>query len=355
MFRFAEPSYFTWLLLVVPILAFAVWMGKRQKLKLEKALGKKLYPFLTSSVSLNRRRWKWALEVFVLIFAIIALARPQLGTGTEEVKSEGIELIIAFDVSSSMLTEDVRPSRIEFAKREVFRLIEQLSGDKVGVVAFAGSAALVAPMTTDRSALKMFVDSLSTSSVGSQGTEFRKALSVAQSAFERGGVDTEDETVSVTRAILLVSDGEDNEPGAVKMAEELVKKGTYIFSLAFGTEKGGPIPVRSSTGDLRGYKKDSKGQTVLSATKGTILKKLAEIGKGSFYHATFGGNVTGKIVSDINSLQKTKFENQVITTYSERYQIFLIFALIIGLIEILLAERYAGREIWRGRFETPQR
>ena len=365
MFRFASPESFFWLWFL-PLRAFALFYFVRQdKSVLQKALGPRMHPFLTSSLSMPKRRLKWILEGLVLVFAIFALARPQLGAGSESIKSEGIELIIAFDVSSSMLAEDVKPSRLEFAKREVFRLIDTMTGSKVGVVAFAGSAALSAPMTTDRSALKMFVDSLSPSSVGSQGTEFRRALLEAESAFERGsdvddGSEEEEETSSeeplpVTRAILIVSDGEDNEPGALAAAESLAKKGIHIFSLAFGTEKGAPIPVRASNGTVRGYKRDANGKTILSSTKGTVLKKLAEVGKGSFYFATFGGNAIPRIANDINQLEKTKFEDEVITTYSEKYQILLLVALLLALLEIFLGERFTGREVWKGRFEIPYR
>lgn len=354
MFRFENPSAFLWLWCVPAVVGLGVYLARRHERKIASVLGDRLRPFLTSSLSPARRKWKWMLEVLVLIFAVIALARPQMGTSQEEIKSQGIELLLAVDVSSSMLAEDVRPSRLDFAKREIFRLVDQLSGNKIGVVAFAGSAALVAPMTTDLAALKMYIDALSPDSVSSQGTEFKKALLESREAFKRGGVGP-DEQAAVTRAILLLSDGEDNEPGALETAKELRKEGIRIFSLAFGTEKGAPIPVRDSQGEMRGYKKDTKGQTVLSQTKGTVLRELARTGDGSFYHVTFGGNAVDRVVSDINRLEKTEFENQMVTNYSERYQWILFFALVFALIELALGERFRGREIWRGRFEAPQR
>src|SRR5690606_30759086 len=156
-------------------------------------------------------------------------------------------------------------------------------------------------------------------SVSSQGTEFKKALLESREAFKRGGV-AEEEQAAVTRAILVLSDGEDNEPGALEAAKELRKEGVRIFALGFGTEKGAPIPIRDSQGEMRGYKKDTKGQTVLSQTKGTVLRELARAGEGSFYHATFGGNAIEQVVGDIDRLEKTEFENQTVTNYSERYQ-----------------------------------
>lgn len=353
-FRFANPAAFHWLWLVPVVWLSGKYLYKKHQVRITGAFGEKLTPFLTASVSTARRRWKLFLEVMTIAFFVMALARPQVSTGEEEIKSQGVELIIAIDVSTSMLAEDVKPSRLDFAKTELSKLLDQLPGDKVGVVAFAGAAALLSPMSTDKSALKMFIDSLDTSSVSTQGTEFRKALLEAKEAFARGGNNDDDPTTSTTRVILIASDGEDNEPGAIETANALGKEGIRIFSLAFGTEKGAPIPVRDSYGNLRGYKKDSSGQTILSQTRGTVLKQLAKSGQGSFYHATFGSGAIDAIVADINKLEKAEFESQVITNYGERYQIFLFFGLLLALIEFSLGERATKGRIWKGRFEVAE-
>lgn len=350
-FRFANPLAFQLLWALPLVIAAGIYLNKQSRLKIENALGKKLTPFLTSSVSLIRRRWKFVLESLVIFFFVLALARLQAGHSEGEIKSEGVEMIFAVDVSQSMLAEDVRPSRLEFAKKELSKLLDRLGGDKVGVVAFAGSAALVAPMSTDKAALKMFIESLDTNSVSAQGTEFRRALAEADSAFERGGADTDEET-RVTRVVIVASDGEDNEPGALDMAEKLKDKGIRIFGLAFGTEKGAPIPVRDSRGVVRGYKKDRQGKVVLSQTKGTVLRKISEKGGGSFYHATFGADIAGALARDIGRLEKSEFESQRVKNYSERYQIFLLIALLLALIEIFISERSKGRRLWKGRFEA---
>jgi Ca-activated chloride channel family protein len=282
---------------------------------------------------------------------IVALARPQMGDSKQEIKAEGIELVFVVDVSDSMLAEDVRPNRLEQAKTELSKLIDLMPGNKIGIVAFAGSAAVMSPLTTDPSSLKMYLESLSPASVSSQGTNFQAAIEEAAEAFKRGGVDP-DETVKVTRVILIASDGEDHEPGAVAAAEKLTKEGTRIFSLAYGTEKGAPIPVRDAMGFMRGYKKDKAGQTVLTTVKGDALQALAEAGKGSFYHASFGGSHLQKIVSDIDKLEKTQFESEIATQYDERFQIFVFLAIMIALFEILLGERAPLSRIWKGRFEV---
>ncbi len=352
MFRFANPQYLHFLWLVPVIFILARYMNKKAKQKIATHLGEKLTPYLTASVSLSKRKLKLWLELGAIVFFIIALAQPQLGESQQEIKSQGVEMMIAVDVSNSMLAEDVKPNRLEFAKSELMKLIDQMPGNKVGLIAFAGSAALVSPITTDASALKMFIESLSVDTVSSQGTVIEKALLEAKDAFKRGGVDG-DETNRVTRVILIASDGEDQEPNALKISEDLVKEGTHIFTMAFGTEKGAPIPDRDGTGYLRGYRKDKSGQIVTTRTTGEELKKLAQAGQGSFYHATFGGNHVKLLAEDINKLEKTDFSSSIATQYEERFQIFLTIGLILAFLELLLADRRRQFRLWRGRFEVP--
>ncbi|MCB0362153.1 MAG: VWA domain-containing protein, partial [Bdellovibrionales bacterium] len=322
-YRFADPIFLQFLYLLPLLFIFAYVVDRRQKRILSQQLGSKLVTFLTSSVSLIRRRWKLVLELVAIGLFIIALARPQAGTSQQKVKSEGIEIVILFDVSNSMYAEDVKPSRLDLAKKEVERLLDLMSGDRVGLIAFAGSAIVLSPVTTDLSAIKMYVESLSPQTVYSQGTEFAKALQEAKGAFQRGGIDTGDQS-TVTRAILIVSDGEDQEPGATKLAKELADDGVRIFAMGVGTEKGGPIPVRDDFGNLRAYRKDQNGKVILSQTKGTLLKELASEGRGSFHHATFGGNAPRLLYDDIRKLEQSEFGSALMVNYDEKYQGFLV-------------------------------
>lgn len=353
MYRFANPQAFQWLWLIPIILVIFFVMEARARRRLAKNLGPKASGFLTANVSRFKRRLKLGLQCIALVFFIIALARPQSGKSLQKVKSEGVEMIIAFDVSSSMLAEDVRPSRLEHAKAEIGRLLDLLSGDKVGLVAFAGSAVLVSPLTVDKSALKLFLQSLSPLSVETQGTVFRKALSEATGAFERGGSDT-DEGSRVTRVILLVSDGEDQEEGAMEEVRKLAAVGVRIFSLSVGTEHGAPIPLRDERGYVQGYKKDRQGREIVSKTKGTVLRDLAAAGKGSFYSASFGGAEAKMIKEDLDKLEKAEFDSEMATNYDERYQAFLLIGLIIAILELLIGERRAAGRIWKGRFEVAE-
>lgn len=351
--RWSDPQYLFLLILIPFFYFFAVYWGRRKLKILQRNFGEKVLPFLMSGVSQNKFHFKLILLSLALVPLVLALARPQFGETKENIKSLGVELMVLFDVSQSMLAEDVSPSRLEFAKSEVIRFLDQVPGSKVGLVAFAGSAALISPITTDSSALKMFVESLTTESISTQGTEFKMALEQAEAAFERGG-QGEDPSVKVTRVILIVSDGEDQEPGAITAAENLVTKGVRIFSVAVGTEKGGSIPLRDSNGFLRGYKKDSSGQVIISTSKGEILKSLAQAGKGSFYTASFGGTYLKQLVEDIDKLEKTEFDSKTLVNYQERYQLFLLFGILLVMLEVFISHKAPEYSLWRGRFQVKQ-
>nr|BFD60336.1 VWA domain-containing protein [Bdellovibrio sp. CKG001]BFD63751.1 VWA domain-containing protein [Bdellovibrio sp. HM001] len=352
MFRFENIAAFNYLWLIPVIILIGIFFDRRSRKQMETAIGSRLYPFLSSSVSRKKRSIKTALQVLAVLCFVLALARPQMGESQQEVKSEGVEIIFAVDVSESMMAEDVKPSRLAQAKAELSRLVDLMPGNKVGIVAFAGSAALLSPLTNDPGAIKMYLESLEPSSVSSQGTNFTEALKISKEAFERGGVTTDD-TVKVTRVILIASDGEDHEQGALDEAKKMAQEGIRIFSLAYGTEKGGAIPVRDGMGFLKGYKKDRQGQTILTTVKGDALRALAEAGQGSFYFATFGGEQTKLLVEDISKLEKAQFDTTMAVQYEERFQTILMIGVIIALLELFLGERRTSFRFWKGRYEVP--
>jgi Ca-activated chloride channel family protein len=352
MFRFENMAAFNYLWVIPAIIIIGYFFDRRSKKTMETAIGSRLYPFLSSSVSHKKRAIKTTLQVIAVFFFVLALARPQFGQSKQEVKSEGVEIIFAVDVSESMMAEDVKPNRLTQAKTELSRLVDQMPGNKIGVMAFAGTSALLSPLTNDPGAVKMYIDALDTNSVSTQGTNFQDLLANAKDAFERGGVSTDD-TVKVTRVILIASDGEDHEQGAVEAAKKLADDGTRIFTVAYGTEKGGAIPVRDGMGFLKGYKKDRSGQTVITTVKGDALRALAEAGKGSFYTATVGGDQIKHLMEDINHLEKTQFDTTMATQYEERFQILLMIGIIIAMFELFVGERRSGFRFWKGRFEVP--
>lgn len=352
MFRFENLAAFNYLWLIPLILVVGFVFDRLNRKRMQTAIGSRLYPFLSSSVSNKKRTIKTVFQVMAVLSFVLALARPQFGESQQQIKSEGVELIFAVDVSESMLAEDVKPSRLAQVKTELSRLLDLMPGNKVGVLAFAGSAALLSPLTNDPGAIKMYLDSLDPNSVSSQGTNFTEALRVAKDAFERGGVSS-GETTKVTRVIVIASDGEDHEPGALEEAKKMTGEGVRIFTLAYGTEKGGPIPVRDGMGFLKGYKKDRQGQTVITTVKGDALRALAEAGSGGFYFATVGGDQAKLLVEDIGKLERTQFDTTMATQYEERFQVFLFIGILLALIELFLGERRQGFKFWKGRYEVP--
>ena len=347
MFRFENTFAFNWLWVVVGLTITYFIIDHRMQGRLNQIIGSRLLPFLTRSSSPARQRFKFFLQIFVAIGFIFSLARPQLGMGTREIKSEGTQIVFMVDVSTSMLTQDLRPSRLEFAKKEVARLVDTLGGDKIGLVAFAGSAVLLAPMTNDKNAIKMLLEGLDEQTVANQGTQFEVGLKESWEAFKRGK--KEDEETTATRVVIIASDGEDNEPGALAAAQKMSEEGIKIFALGFGTEQGGPIPINNERSGWTN-KKDKSGQEVISKFTPTALRDLANTGGGSFYHATFGNNSVEQLREDINKLKKSQFDSVMQTEYEERFQWILAFAIILALVELLLSERRPGTTIWQGRF-----
>lgn len=350
--RFENPLafYFLW---AIPLLwILAIIFQKRAQKKMAQAIGTRLYPFLSSSISMKKRNAKRILQSLVVFFFVVALARPQLGQSMQEIKSEGVEIMMVVDVSESMLAEDVRPSRLEQAKTDLSRLLDRIPGNRVGVIAFAGAAAVLSPLSNDPNAVKMYLESLSTNSVSSQGTSFEEALRIASDSFKRGGV-ADDDTAKVTRVILVASDGEDHEPGAVEAAKKLAEQGVRIFTLAYGTEKGGPIPLKDGMGFWKSNKKDRSGQTIITSVKGDVLRGLAQAGQGSFYFASYGSDYIKNVANDIEKLEKAEFESKMAVQYEERFQLFLLIGIILALVELFLGERRSSFRLWKGRYEVP--
>ncbi len=349
--KWGNPAAFYFLILVGIFIAAYFLLEKISSRKLDLAFGKKVANYLTQSLSIKKRRLQIVLQALGLTLIIVALARPQAGESQQEIKSEGVELLILADVSDSMMAEDVKPSRLAQMKIELSRLLDLMPGNKIGIIAFAGSSALLSPLTSDPNALRMYVNSLDINSVSSQGTNFETALTYAKEAFEKGGV-TQDSSSRTTRVILVVSDGEDQEKGALIAAENLTKEGVKIFTIAYGTEKGGAIPVRDMYGNMNGYKKDSSGQTVLTQVKGDFLNSLAKAGSGQFYFASFDGDHLKKFVSDLGELEKSQFQSSVMTQYEEKYTLPLLIGILLLFLSLFISDRKSKSELWKGKYET---
>lgn len=350
MFRFMYPSQFLWWLGLFGLVLLYGLYRRQVKNRLQSVFGARIQNFFTQSFSVVKIRWKFTLCLASMALMVVALARPQMGKGNVEITSEGVEVMVAIDVSQSMLAEDVKPSRLDHARKEVETLLSQMGGHKVGLLAFAGDTNLLSPLTTDMSAVGMFLDTLSPESVLTQGTELKAALGVAQDSFKRGGEEDGGPDQKVTRVIILISDGESHSDGAASFAKQLADQGTRVFTMAFGTERGAKIPRRDGRGVLRGYLKNSSQQEVVSKVNGETLKKIARSGKGSFYHVTFGGDHMKRLLDDINRLEKSEFDSLSAESFSEKYQWPLAFALILALIELMLSTKNTRAREWKGRF-----
>lgn len=337
-FRFESTNYFYYLLvlaLVIPLMWYAIIYQSR---KLRKIFDAHILEALAGRIETKRRYLKSLLEIIIIILLVLALARPQSGESTEKIKMEGIELVFALDLSNSMMAEDLKPSRLELAKKTISRLLDRLSGFKVGLIGFAGNAVLLSPLTTDYSALKLFLDSANPDAISSQGTNFSSVIEAAKEAFQRGGTEN-DELSRVTKVIIFLSDGEDHEEGALKQARALVDQGIRIFSVGVGTAQGAPIPIRDEFGNLKGYKKDNSNQTVVSKVNSSFMQQLAREGKGSYYHASFDGSEVLGLEKDLNKLEKTEFESDFMRKYDENYHIPLLLALLLLFVELLIPDR----------------
>lgn len=350
MIRFASPEYLHLLYILLIVAIMAVVVDRRKTKKLILVFGQKNFQYLSQNISKIKRRLKFILKTLTLCFFILALARPQTSGDEVDVKSQGIEILLAVDISNSMLAEDIKPSRLQMTKKEIERMIGLLGGDKVGIVAFAGSAILLSPLTTDKAALKMYLDSLSPEAISSQGTNFKNALEVSVEALVRGGIDSNAES-AITKIIVVISDGE-NTGGNYEVAiDKALDQGVKVFGMAVGTEKGAPIPVRDQYGQLKGYLKDKSNKVVLSKTSGQTLRKIAQKGEGKFYHLTYGGASVKELISDISKLEQQTFEEARVANYNEQFIWPLCLALIFLFLDLFINESKAATR-WKGRFEV---
>lgn len=324
MFRFENPTYL-WLLLVIPflmIVAFLLWRQRKSKFKKlgDIALVRQLMP----DVSRYRPAVKSALLLLSLALIIVMLARPQIGTSISNEKRTGIETIIALDISNSMLAEDVVPSRLEKSKLLVENLINHFTNDKIGLVVFAGDAFVQLPITSDYVSAKMFLQDINPSLIQSQGTDIARALNIAMNSF------TQDEHVG--KAIILITDGEDNEGGAAEAAKDARKKGISVFILGIGSTKGVPIPLEGG-----GYLQ-SNGQTVMTALNEQMCKEIAQAGNGSYIHVDNTNDAEDMLDQKLSALQKGETSSVVYSQYNEQFQAVGIIVLLLLVIDVCIRE-----------------
>ncbi len=332
MYELEEKGYF-YLLLVIPILVMLFlyvhyWKRKKQREFADLELLQKLSP----EKSVFKPILKMVVVLLGLTFLIIALVNPKMGAKMEKVKRQGIDIVFAVDVSKSMLAEDVAPSRLEKSKQIVSQIINQLGGDKIGIIAYSGSAFPVLPMTSDYAVAKMFLQTMNPEMISSQGTSIDQAIDLAANDF----FEKKDRT---SKLLVIISDGEDHSDNAQNAAEEAEKMGLKIVTIGVGTEKGKPIPLKKN-GILESYQKDKDGQIVITKRNAEVLSTIAKATKGGGY---VDGNSTKKAVDYIKNIlsnsQKSELGGVLMVDFKSQFQWFLGFGLFLLFLDVFLLER----------------
>lgn len=327
MFRFGSPEYlYLLLLLVIMAIAHYVWTYKKRR-NLKKYGDPSLLNSMMKDVSRIRPEVKFWLLQTSLFFLIIALARPQYGTRVDTRKRSGIEAIIAMDISNSMLAEDVRPNRLEKAKMMVSNLVDNMHDDKIGMIVYAGQAYVQLPITSDYVSAKMFLETISPSLIEMQGTDIAAAINLASRSF------TSQEGVS--RAIFVITDGEDNEGGAVEAARQAASLGMHVYVLGIGNPAGAPIPIPGTNQ----YIIDNEGNTVMSRLNEDMCREIANAGNGNYIYVDNSHSAQEKLDKYVQNLSKSEMETSVYSEYDEQFQSFLLLSLLFLLLDIMIMER----------------
>lgn len=325
MLRFEDPIYL-WLLLVIPLMAMIRFVAWRQrKAKLRKFGEPELLRQLMPDVSKYRPSVKFWITNSALCVLILMLARPQMGTKISHEKRNGIEAIICMDISNSMLAQDVAPSRLDKCKMLVEDMVDHFTNDKIGLVVFAGDAFVQLPITSDYVSAKMFLQNIDPSLIQTQGTNIGEAINVAMRSFTQQD--------KVGRAIIVITDGEDHEGGALEAAAAAKKKGINVFILGVGNPKGAPIPLGEGN-----YMKDASGQTVMSALNEQMCKQIAQAGSGVYIHVDNTSDAQEELNDQLTKLQKGETDSVIYSQYDEQFQAFAILAIILLIIETCILE-----------------
>ena len=331
MLRYDNIEYL-YLLLLIPLIIGAIVLYSRwQKKSIQQFGDSQLVKELMQSHSRLRKRIKNFIFVLSILFLIIGLSNPQIGTKMEEVKREGVDLMIAIDLSYSMMAEDIKPNRLERAKQAISRLIDKLEGDRIGLVVFAGEAYVQLPVTTDYSAAKLFLSTVNTSIVPTQGTEIGNAIDLCIKSFDNDNAQS--------KAIIIITDGETHDDEAIASAKTAQEQGIYIHTLGMGLTKGGPIPIYDKYGNTSEYRKDREGNTIITKLNEPMLQQIAQSGMGTYVRANNSKSGLSLLFDEINKMEKKEIGTMIITDYKDRFQIFLAISLFLLLFDLLLLQR----------------
>ncbi|WP_372650924.1 VWA domain-containing protein [Draconibacterium sp.] len=328
-FRFGHIEYL-WGLLIIPLLAlFFAWSRISRRRALKKFGQQEILAQLMPYSSGNRPVVKFIILMLALAFFIVGIARPQFGSKLKTEKREGVELMIALDVSNSMMAEDIQPNRLERAKRAISRLVDRLKDDKIGLIVFAGDAYTQLPITTDYNSAKLFLNSVNTQIVPKQGTAIGAAIDLARKSFTPNG--------EANKAIIIITDGENHEDDALASAEAAMEEGAIVHTIGMGLPSGSPIPVlRNGQTD---YLKDRDGNVVVTKLNEQMLEQIAATGGGIYVRANNAQVGLNALFDEINKMEKQEMETRTFSEYDDQFQYFFAVGLFLLLLEFVILER----------------
>lgn len=330
MFRLTHIE-FLWLYALIPVfiilfLLMMYWKKNALKKFGETSLIANLFP----EASVSKPYFKFIFLIIAYSLLVFGLCGPQIGTKLEEVKRKGVDLVIALDVSNSMNAEDIKPTRLERSKQAIYRLVDRLQGDRIGLVVFAGQAYVQLPITTDYGAAKLFLQSINSEIIPAQGTVIGNAIDLSLQAIG--------DSLAKNTAIIIISDGETHDDDPVEAAKRATEKGIIVHTIGMGSSDGAPIPVYHN-GTRVGFMQDQSGNTVVTKLDSDILQKIADAGKGKFVKASNNDDGLELIMKEVNMMEKKEFGAKMFTDYEDQFQYFIGAALLFLLIEFLLSER----------------
>lgn len=328
MFRFANPEYL-YLSFLIPVLIIGFIMLNIAKRKSVEKIGKlssvkKMMPEL----SLKRSYLKFWITLAAIALGIVILARPQFGTKVEKMDKKGIELVVAIDVSNSMLAQDIKPSRLDKAKQILTRIIDERKDDKVAIVVFAGEAFIQLPMTADNQSAKLFLETINPDLVPVQGTAIGSAINVGMTCFSNNK--------NIDRAMVLITDGEAHEGNAEKAAQQAADQGVHVNVVGIGSPEGSPIPISATNNNM---KRDNDGNIVITKLNENMCRSIAKAGKGLYTHADNSNRALKELQSELEKLQKGEVDGMVYSAYDEKYQIFAWAMLILLFVEVCIFDK----------------
>ena len=342
MVRYTHPEMFYLFIPFLLVLIWYIYQGRKLRMNLENLGSEQVKKFLLNRVKHSRIYLRSRLMILGTIFIILASVGPQIGMKLTELTRKGVDILILMDTSTSMNAVDVKPSRMEKAKYELGRLLNSLEGDRVGLIAFAGTAHLHCPLTEDYSAARLFLNMMDTDIISNQGTDLAAPIKLA--------LDHIGEDEQKFKVLLLVSDGEDHQGEAVQLAEQARDRGIIIHTLGIGTPAGGPIPILDKNGIRKEYKKNRSGNVVTTTLDEAILDEISRKTGGIFIRVENQVNAIAPLMQKLKQMEKKELKSHIFSQYEDRYQIFLFIGLLLFLTEFIVPTRTKKEMIWEGRF-----